>query len=63
VAILKVTPALSSVKSKVTVLAALLLFDIITLLNIKDDWAGAVNRVVCAVVAKDVPVDLKKLLI
>jgi hypothetical protein len=37
--------------------------DIITLLNIKDDWAGAVNRVVVPVDTKEVPEHLKKLLI
>ena len=63
VAILKVAPALLSVKSILIVTILLLVLDIITLLNIKDDWAGAVNKVVCDVLTKDVPVDLKKLLI
>jgi hypothetical protein len=38
-------------------------FDIITLLRIKDDWAGAVNSVVELVVTNEVPDALKKLLI
>jgi len=63
VAMLYVFPELLSTKSTVTVLLPLLVFDIITLLKIKDDWAGAVSKVVAEVFIKDVPDDLKKLLI